>query len=86
MATGRMRESTVRSIPGVDRTKVTVGLTSPTGMGGDSIRFLTDMGAKRTILNQKDWKRLRKVCELEETKSRISLYGTEEQLPIQGKA
>ena len=84
--TGRIKEVTVRSVSGVDKTEVTVRLTSPTGMGGDAIRFLTDTGVKRTILNWKDWDSLRKVCELKETKLRFRPYGTEEQLPIQGRA
>ena len=66
--TGRIKEITVEGMTGVDKTEVTVGLTRPTGMEGDSIRFLTDMGVKKTILNLKDWKCQRKVCELEETR------------------
>ena len=70
----------------MDKTEVTVGLTSPTGRGGDSIRFLTDTGVKKTILNWNDWKCLRKVCELKETRLRFRPYGTKGWLPIQGRA
>ena len=38
--TGRIKEITVRSVADVDKTAVTVGLTSPMGIGGGSIRFL----------------------------------------------
>ena len=74
--TGRIKEITVREVSDVDKTEVTVGLTSPTGRGGDSIRFLTDTGVKKTILNWNDWKCLRKVCELKETRLRFRPYGT----------
>ena len=71
---------------GTDRIEVTVGRTSPTGMGGDSSGFLSDTGAERTTRNEKDGKGPRKVRELEETKKRLRPYGAEEQPPIQGGA
>ena len=56
------------------------------GMGRDSIRFLTDTGVKKTILNWRDWRSLKEVCELKDTRLRFRPYGTKEQLPIQGRA
>ena len=50
--TGRIREIAVRSVSGVERTKATEGLPSPTGMGGNPMRCLTDTRAKRTILRK----------------------------------
>ena len=67
--TGRIKEMTAG--PGKEKTEVTVGVTSPTGTGGDAIRFLTDTGVKKTILNWEDWKCLRKVCELQTTRQRF---------------
>ena len=76
--TRRIKEMTARAVSGKDKTEVTVGLTNPTGTGGDAIRFLTDTGVKKTILNWKDWKCLRKVCELQTTRWRFRPYGTGE--------
>ena len=84
--TGRIREFTVGGMVSEDRTEVTVGLTSPTGEGGDSIRFLTDTGVRKTILNEKDWRCLKKVCELRETRLRFRPYGTKKWLLTLGKA
>ena len=64
--TGRIREVAVKAVTNEDRTAVIVRLMSPTGTGGDSMRFLTDTGVKKTILNWKDWRSLRRVCELKD--------------------
>ncbi len=84
--TGRIKEMTARAVSGKDKTEVTVGVASPTGTGGDAIRFLSDTGVKKTILNWEDWKCLRRVCELPTTGRRFRPYGTGERLPIRGKA
>ena len=76
MTTGRIREVTVKSVANEDRTAVVVRLTSPIGTGGDSMRFLTDTGVKKTILNWKDWRSLRRVCKLKENRIRFRPYDT----------
>ena len=53
---------------------------------GHLATFLTDTGVKKTIMNIRDWRKIRKECELEATSIRFRPYGTAHNLPIIGKA
>ena len=50
------------------------------------IKLATDTGVKKTILNRLDWERIRDGCHLVKTKLKFRPYGTNERLPIRGRA
>ena len=53
---------------------------------GHQVTFLTDTGVKKTIMNMRDWKKIRRECELEATNIQFRPYGTAQNLPVIGKA
>ena len=50
------------------------------------IKFATDTGVKKTILNRRDWWRIQEGCHLVKTKLKFRPYGTNQRLPIRGRA
>ena len=56
------------------------------GEGGKEIELATDTGVSKTILNRKDWEKIQNRCKLIGTKIRFRPWGTQEQLPIMGRA
>ena len=52
----------------------------------DKIRFATDTGVRKTIINRSDWGKIRDKCLLVKTKLKFRPYGTDELLPVRGRA
>ena len=52
----------------------------------DEIRFATDTGVRKTIINRSDWEKIRDKCLLVKTKLKFRPYRTDELLPIRGRA
>ena len=50
------------------------------------IKVYTDTGVRKTILNRKDWFKIKDDAVMVKTKIRFRPYGTNEQLPIRGRA
>ena len=50
------------------------------------IKLATDTGVKKTILNSLDWERIRDGCHLVKTNLKFRPYGTNQRLPIRGRA
>ena len=68
------------------RIRVSLGIARQGGsFGGRRISLLADTGVRRTILNLGDWEQLGR-GELKETKLKFRPYGTNQHLPIIGRA
>ena len=68
------------------RNMVSLGVTKQgDSFRGVKIKVLADTGVRRTILNLRDWKKLGG-GELKKTKLRFRPYGTNQYLPIRGRA
>ena len=90
--TRRIKEIRDRTAAGDDDTEdedeieVEVTLSNPTGRGGKAIKLLANTRIEKTILNERDWRRMSRDGELRETGRRFRPYGTGKLLPIIGKA
>ena len=54
--------------------------------GVAGIRVATDTGVGKTILSRADWSKIKDKAKMVKTKLKFRPYGTEQQLPIQGRA
>jgi hypothetical protein len=50
------------------------------------IKFITDTGVRKTIVNRSDWDRIRDKCKLVKTTIQFRPYGTTSRLPVVGRA
>ena len=50
------------------------------------MRMATDTGVRKTILCRSDWEKIRDKCQLVKTRLRFRPYGTDNRLPIRGRA
>ena len=68
-------------------TKVGLQAWDPEGAPEEvKIKVDTDTGVRKTILNRKDWFKIKDDAVMVKTKIRFRPYGTTEQLPIRGRA
>ena len=68
-------------------TKVGLQAWDPEGAPQEvKIKVDTDTGVRKTILNRKDWFKIKDDAVMVKTKIRFRPYGTNEQLPIRGRA
>ena len=68
-------------------TKVGIKAWDPEGDTTEvKIKVDTDTGVRKTILNRKDWFKIRDECLLVKTKIKFRPYGTDKRLPVRGRA
>ena len=68
-------------------TKVGIKAWDPEGDTTEvMIKVDTDTGVRKTILNRKDWFKIRDECLLVKTKIKFRPYGTDKRLPVRGRA
>ena len=85
-----MEEQKVRAARGggeEDTIQVTIGIAGPEDSKfKKKFRPLADTGVKRTILNLKVWEMIKERCKVTKTQVKFRPYGTDQHLPIIGRA